>query len=506
METLTFADETATHGPAVAAPGLILMMDCKRPLTAPRYIDLSDLTGVLIGRGEQTSHNYHNRDGGRHLHIQLADRWLSTRHVQLVRMRDSWQLIDPGSKNGTLVNRQKVTEATLRDRDVLEVGHTIFLYRFLYRPEDAPSGSPIADRDPSLPDALFTLNPKLAAAFRNLPRVAASSLPIVITGETGTGKEVLARAIHEMSGRTGRFVGLNCGALPSTIIESELFGAEKGAFSGAVKSRTGLVRAAHEGTLFLDEIAELPAASQAVLLRVLQEGEVLPVGATTPIKVDIRVLAATHQDLRARVESGAFRRDLFARLCGFVVTLPPLRERREDIGRLVANLLVRIAGERASSLRFSRKAARKLFMYDWPMNVRELEQVLHAATLMAESGKIDVTHLPDAIARPARPSPAQPPNGVPGQAPDQAPGPSASQAPPSDSENRPPEPDPPARQQRVSPIRATDADAEERLIGLARAHDGNIAAMARALGTSRSQVRRLLKRFAIDVRDHIDLS
>lgn len=187
------------------------------------------------------------------------------------------------------------------------------------------------------------------------------------------------------------------------------------------------------------------------------------------------------------MEAGEFRRDLFARLAGFVIELPTLRQRREDIGLLIATLLKRIAGDEAGSIRFARKAARRLFMYDWPMNVRELEQVLHAATLMAEGGKIEVAHLPEAIARPARSETPKAPE--------------AHLTPVSQPSSNPDAtPTPTPAKPKPKGIRATDRDAPERLRELARTCAGNIAAMARALGTSRSQVRRLLKRHGIDPR------
>jgi len=477
MRTLSFADEPGSRAPRVAAPALVLVMDCAHPLEAPQYIDLNATDEVLIGRGTERGFEHTRNDDRGHLHVALADRWLSTQHVHLVRETDTWYLRDFGSKNGTWVNGQKITDIELHDEDLIEVGHTFFLFRV-----NADRTASPGDRQ-DVPDGLVTLNPQLAATFLHLPRLARANLPIVITGETGTGKEVMARAVHQMSDRSGEFLALNCGALPDTIIESELFGAEKGAFSGAVKSRTGLVRAADGGTLFLDEIAELPASSQAVLLRVLQEGEVLPVGATTPIKVDVRVLAATHQDLDARVEAGEFRRDLLARLRGFALHLPPLRERREDLGTLIAALLVRIAGDRESATRFTRQAARQLCLNHWPMNVRELEQVLRAALVMADGAEIDIAHLPAAITEPSPLHSGAAPvaTSTSGQSPRaQSPSPAA-----------------PAQ---VTSIRASDPDAAERLLALARAHSGNIAAIARALGTSRSQVRRLLARHDIDPR------
>src|SRR6266852_6634237 len=186
--------------------------------------------------------------------------------------------------------------------------------------------------------------------MRKLEAVAASTVSVVLQGESGTGKEVAATAMHRLSGRVGPFLPVNCGGLPETLIESELFGSRKGAFSGADKDRPGLFRSADGGTLFLDEIGELPASAQSALLRVLQDGEILPIGATQPIRVDVRFLAATNRNLDAQVARGLFRADLLARISGFAVWLPPLRERREDMGILIAALLNRQLGDRAAEI------------------------------------------------------------------------------------------------------------------------------------------------------------
>ena len=208
-------------------------------------------------------------------------------------------------------------------------------------------------------------------------RVSRRKFPVLVQGPTGSGKELVARAIHQQSGRTGRFVGVNIAALTDTLFEAELFGHVRGAFSGASHDRGGLFRSANGGTIFLDEIGELQPSLQAKLLRVLDEHEVRPVGSDVGIKVDLRVVAATNADLEARVRQGAFRPDLFYRLQGAGIVLRPLADRSEDIPILVAHFLDRIAVEHEESpMIFLPDSLAALRRYDWPGNIRELQQVL----------------------------------------------------------------------------------------------------------------------------------
>ena len=237
-----------------------------------------------------------------------------------------------------------------------------------------------------------------------ISRVAGANSTILITGETGTGKELVARAIHRNSSRANRpFIAINCAAVTETLLESELFGHERGAFTGADKARNGLFEAAHEGTLFLDEVAEMSPAAQAKLLRVLANGEIQRVGSTTPRKVDVRVLAATHRDLQARVHNGLFREDLFYRLAVVPIQLPPLRERREDIEELCHMLGTRIATEmKVPSKRLSGDAVKKLENYAFPGNIRELANLLERALILGQQVELQPEDFP---LQPGAPSP-----------------------------------------------------------------------------------------------------
>jgi transcriptional regulator with PAS, ATPase and Fis domain len=327
------------------------------------------------------------------------------------------------------------------DRALIDAGRTFLVFRARRGALDPGDAHVAVDGG-----ALDTLDPALAADFDALDRVARSQVPVLVLGDTGTGKERVARAVHEASRRRGACVAVNCAALPANLVESELYGYRRGAFSGATEDRPGLVRASDGGTLFLDEVGDLAAASQASLLRALQEREVVPLGATSPIPVDLRVVAATCQALDALVALGRFREDLLARLAGHVVQLPPLRERTEDLGLLIARLLARHGGGRAIAL--DRELARALFRHAWPRNVRELEHALAAAIARADGDELGLAHLPADFA--ARPTRAEPPD-------------------------------------------------RERLERLFEQHAGNITKVAKALGTSRSQVRRLATRVGIDL-------
>ena len=237
--------------------------------------------------------------------------------------------------------------------------------------------------------------------LRAAEKAAASSIAVLIEGESGTGKELIARAIHGSGARRAKpFVAVNCGALPENLVESILFGHEKGAFTGATEKHTGKFVEADGGTLFLDEVGELPPAAQVKLLRALQEGEVEPVGARKAVKVDVRIISATNRDLIADVKAGRFREDLFYRLHVFPIHVPPLRARAEDIPELARHFLTRIAAEEGKCARaFSAPALALLAGYRWPGNVRQLENAIFRAVVLAEGEEIGVNEFPQIAAQ-----------------------------------------------------------------------------------------------------------
>jgi DNA-binding NtrC family response regulator len=443
-----------------AGPSLFLAFECDRPWAGPARYLLAGIRTVTVGRAAWRSAEIDERGGGDHLSISIPDPRISSAHLRIQRTGGGWQLTDAGAKNGTFVNGTRVQSRLLADRDVIEAGRTLFFFR---RALTGGSGRPAVleatGLDVSTP-GLATLVPALESEFARLRAVAVGQLSIAIQGESGTGKELLAAAVHELSGRRGPFLALNCGALPANLVASELFGYRRGAFSGAEEDRPGLFRSAEGGTLLLDEIGDLPPESQAALLRVLQEGEVLPLGATRPVKVDVRVICATSHDLGALAAQGRFRQDLRERLAGYTATLPALRDRLEDLGLLVMLLLPKLAADQPEQIAFATEAARALLRYRWPGNVRELKNCLHAAVLLAGPHRIGLAHL--------------------------APGPRL--AVDVDGETAPARP------------RLTDEEQRRRdeLVTLLATNGGNVSAVARQLGKDRVQIQRWLKRLELD--------
>jgi transcriptional regulator of acetoin/glycerol metabolism len=435
-------------------PHLFIVLEGGRPTAGGLRCSLRDASEVVVGRSEMRSAE---RDGKR-ITVGIPDRRISACHARLVRRGVAWRLEDAGSTNGTLVNGRAATSVALADGDLIVVGRTAMRLRLeLPTPSGTPDVAPAYDTL-----GLGTLLPALAGEHDVAARIARSRVPVVLRGETGTGKEVTSRAVHAASGRRGDFVAVNCAALTDSLVEGQLFGHLKGAFSGASSDAVGFVRAAHQGTLFLDEIGDLPLAAQGVLLRVLQEGEVVPVGAARPVPVDLRVIAATHQPIEAMIERGDFRHDLFARLQGFTHRLWPLRDRREDVGVLVAETIRRIAKDDAEGVRLSGDAVHALVTHDWPLNVRELVQVLSRAHALAVDGAIELDHLGPALAGLAAqaPSPLDPPQ--------------------------------------AAGLSAEDAELRATLIAHLRRLDGNVAGVARDMNRATMQVYRWMNRLGID--------
>jgi transcriptional regulator of acetoin/glycerol metabolism len=391
-------------------------------------------------------------------------------HARFSKHNGTWIISDLSSRNGTFVNGARVTRAPLAHGDQIRVGDALFKFVASDADEYAPyriDGS--GPHDPG-PTSEMKGGLQIHRLLEALKRIAQTMLTVLVHGETGTGKELAARAFHRLSGRTGRMCAINCAAIPSGLIESELFGYKRGAFTGATHDRQGLLRAANGGTLLLDEIGDMPLETQAKLLRVLETREVVPLGSAQAEPVDVRVVSATHRDLRQLVDAGTFRGDLFARISGSLVELPPVRDRKEDVFQLARHFASAAgrAGE-PTSFRF----VDALLAYGWPFNVRELEAAIRHAAAMAGDSELDVAHLPRSVTgtQPARR--------------DNAAGPDSTDARSADGP-------------RSSPHAGAGGPSPEALRSLLARHRGNVAAVARELGKDRAQIHRWLRYAAIN--------
>jgi transcriptional regulator of acetoin/glycerol metabolism len=444
-------DSSSDHRADRAAPGsprLLVVLECRRPTALGCRLMLDRLDEVIVARNPTGRIERNLRSAT----LFVGDFQVSRQHLAVRRTQAGWRLDDLGSKNGTAVNGERVNTAMLVHGDIIEAGGAMLMFLLDGGRGDAND----CDLTPSAgPPSFRTLSIELERRIQEILKIAPVAVPVLVRGETGTGKELMARAIHEVSGRRGPFVPVNCGALPRDLIESELFGHRRGAFSGATEDREGLVRRAHQGTLLLDEIAELPPDSQIALLRFLQEGEVRPVGASHAVKVDVRVVAATHQDVKQRLIDGRFRSDLYGRISGFELNLPALRDRREDLGMLVASILSTACPD-PSRITLSKSAARALFRYSWPQNIRELENAMRAAVGLSDGYEIRMEHLPKAVR-------------------DQQ------------------------QSTSISLLGSKDRALREQLIELLRETGGNVSAVARAMQRAPVQIRRWCHRLQIDV-------
>ncbi|HWO11530.1 MAG TPA: sigma 54-interacting transcriptional regulator [Polyangiaceae bacterium] len=396
---------------------------------------------------------------------------VSRQHAEISRERGAWVLRDKKSTNGTFVDGYRVSEARLEHGQELRLGDAVLKFvaadiegHAPYRIDGglAPGERRLGGAVPGLIGGyqMDRVARQIDLVAREAP--GATPLSVLILGESGTGKEVVAQAIHQKSDRRGDFRAVNCAALPKDLVESELFGYRRGAFSGAIRDKPGLIRTAHRGTLLLDEIGDMPLEAQAKLLRVLQSKELFPLGATEPEPVDVRIIGATHRNLDQLLKEGRFRQDLYARLNEYHLLLPPLRDRKEDIFMLLSEFFRRHGGQ---NLRVTFPFMLALLHYDWPYNVRELESCAKRCVVLSEGNPLAEDILTDEIAREMK-----------GYGREFAPG-------------------EPGKEEASAPSR-------EDLVSLLERHQGNVAAVGRDLGKARMQIHRWLKRYAIDINDY----
>ena len=409
----------------------------------PRRCHIVD-RAILVGRSSECD-------------VVVEDAASSRVHLRLVPEGGAVRITDIDSRNGTFLDGHELRGTAVISRGVLRFGDSVAVI------------APAPDEDVANHVGPLVGGASLAKCRRIASLVAATDLPLLVTGETGTGKEVVARWAHQLSARSGLLVAVNCAALPESLLEAELFGHVKGAFTGAAQSSRGLVASAAGGTLFLDEVGELPLAVQAKLLRVLEDHLVRPLGAdgSAGQHVDFRVISATNVDLRAAALRGSFRSDLYARLSAVEVAMPPLRERIEDLPLLVAHLLAR-ANATAS---LSPDALEAIARHAWPQNIRQLDFALRRAVAVA-TGRVELEHLGDELRLDFRKNAAN----------------IAAQA---------------ASERRMS---ASSIITREVLEAALREHRGNVRRVGQALNIPRTRLYRLVSKWSIDVDAHRGMS
>lgn len=435
--------ESMESGPEVRRPtAALLVLSSPDESQTDRAVRL-DIDSISVGRAGDWA---------------ISDRRISRVHARFTWLANTGGCMaeDLGSRNGLRVNGQAVDRVLLEGGEVVRLGDTFMTC--LIDDDDAPEPS-----QPMTP--MVARSAESRRILSSIQRVAATGLRVLIMGESGVGKEVLAQELHACSGRKGPLVPINCGAIPSALAESVLFGHRKGAFTGADRDSVGLVKSANAGTLFLDEVGELHLDIQVKLLRVLESGEVRPVGSTSTTAVDLRVVSATNRDLFTAVEEGKFRGDLFARLAEWVVVAPPLRERKADILPLFELFVRRRQGAWATP---RPDAVETLLTHGWTYNVRELERVAKVVSVNVKPGTaISRSDLPKEVFE-------RPTFGYGATERDSSDESLADRAPPTDDELR----------------------------SLLRLHKGCVADVAYDLGRHRNQIYRWLKRFHIDLDEY----
>jgi len=445
-ESVTFVPRQEPNEGPSQFPVLLVVGDNRGQIPVAKERVTTFSGSLIVGRREVTQH-----EPGQSTLI-LHDRMVSGQHLAIARAPEegTYELTDLSSSNGTVVDGEEVgSSVRLRDGSMIFAGSHVIVFRLVTAGELSAIQAELTFPLGPVP----TVNPTFAAVCKKLRVLAQAGEEVLLTGETGVGKEVYARAIHRASGRTGRFVAVNCAAIPRELVESELFGYARGAHSQAAMAKPGIIEEADGGTLFLDEIGEMAPALQTKLLRFTQDRLLVPIGGVHPRRIETRIVAATSRTAPA-TESGGLRADLAQRLGAEPIRIPPLRERLEDLGMLAAHLL----GERARP--FELAAFQALCLHGWPGNVRELQKAMNSAEALSRGqDTIDLENLPAAIAAAPRIRSA------------------------------------PGRRKARPPPNAADLEA------LMRRFRGNMMRVARELDRKPALVYRWAKRFGLDVRE-----
>jgi transcriptional regulator of acetoin/glycerol metabolism len=453
MMLVDFTDTLDIGGPAAGPPpgaGLVTLF-ASDPAVVPCAIPLPG-RALILGRSPPPGE------------LVLPSTSISRVHARVAVRGAEIVVDDLESRNGTFVNGARIQTAVVTHGDEIRVGDVVF--KVVTSDAEGYAAFPLSGIVPAAPLSALRGGLAIERVRREIALTARADLSVLVLGETGTGKELVARALHDVSGRAGRFCPVNCAAIPPTLLESELFGYKRGAFTGADRDRSGIVKTAHGGTLFLDEIGDIPVEAQAKILRMIETRSVTPLGGAVAEPVDLRLVCATHRPLPQLVREDKFRADLYARISGHTILLPPLRERKEDIYQLAHEFLSRSGKESEPPRRVNAAFMIGLIGYDWPFNVRELEAAMKRAVALAqESDEIGEAHLPEAIREHAV----------------NAGRPAASAAAAAAKRSGPP-------------------SAEELRAAFER-HGGNLAAVARELGKDRTQVHRWLRHHGLSPDD-----
>jgi len=452
---------------------LTTIFDGVRPTV--RHLRKSKLV-VVSGpdQGKEVEITKARSTGGRSIinDLVLSDKAISGSHFEIAADDGGYHLRDLDSTNGVYCGDLRVKDVYLKPGTAFRVGHT----DLRFQRTDEIVEIALSKRDSF--EEVIGASVRMREIFATLEKVSPSDLTVLITGETGTGKEMIARGIHQTSTRANKpFVVLDCGAIPKDLIESTLFGHEKGSFTGAVGQHHGCFEQAHGGTIFLDEIGELDVNLQPKLLRVLENRELKRVGGDRLIKIDVRVVAATNRDLRQMVNQATFREDLYFRLSVIHVEMPPLRDRKDDIQALGEVFLKEIGNRRGMQMSFSQDALQMLLSHNWPGNVRELKNVIERAASLSENALVtrsDLMFNRDGQGSSSRPSAPAAADGA-AFAPALAPGLDFKEA-----------------KQKV-----VDAFEAQYLKALLDRHEGNITRSAQEAGLTRYHLRELLKRHGL---------